>query len=188
MYWESLKQESPAAWSQEVYHPPRCSLCCLIGGYLHHPYGSTPYPISQIGEPPIGQMGVTPPPHWEEWVNTPPPRRCEQTGNITFRHPSDVNCSKSCSDFFSLYRWKVLTRGFFDTKWQCGDKGKSTRLRISNRNSENLVSFLTVIYVAFYTQVHADVDDLGKGGHELSLTTGNAGGRLACGVIGICKA
>jgi len=31
--------------------------------------------------------------------------------------------------------------------------------------------------------VHADPDDLGKGGHELSSTTGNAGGRLACGEI-----
>ncbi|KFK24095.1 hypothetical protein AALP_AAs61343U000100, partial [Arabis alpina] len=29
--------------------------------------------------------------------------------------------------------------------------------------------------------VHADHDDLGKGGHELSLATGNAGGRIACG-------
>ncbi|CAL1285706.1 unnamed protein product [Larinioides sclopetarius] len=35
--------------------------------------------------------------------------------------------------------------------------------------------------------IHADPDDLGKGGHELSKTTGNAGGRLACGVIGLCK-
>ena len=31
--------------------------------------------------------------------------------------------------------------------------------------------------------VHAGVDDLGKGGHELSSTTGNAGGRVACGEI-----
>lgn len=35
--------------------------------------------------------------------------------------------------------------------------------------------------------VHADPDDLGQGGHELSKTTGNAGGRLACGVIGRAK-
>lgn len=33
--------------------------------------------------------------------------------------------------------------------------------------------------------VHADPDDLGKGGHELSKSTGNAGGRLACGVVGL---
>ncbi|CAH2060318.1 unnamed protein product [Thlaspi arvense] len=31
--------------------------------------------------------------------------------------------------------------------------------------------------------VHELKDDLGKGGHELSLTTGNAGGRLACGMV-----
>ncbi|XP_041019837.1 superoxide dismutase [Cu-Zn] 4A [Juglans microcarpa x Juglans regia] len=33
--------------------------------------------------------------------------------------------------------------------------------------------------------VHADIDDLGKGGHELSKSTGNAGGRVACGIIGL---
>ncbi|KAK1580800.1 hypothetical protein Q3G72_000233 [Acer saccharum] len=33
--------------------------------------------------------------------------------------------------------------------------------------------------------VHSDPDDLGKGGHELSKSTGNAGGRIACGVIGL---
>uniref|UniRef100_A0A6B2LPH7 Superoxide dismutase [Cu-Zn] n=1 Tax=Arcella intermedia TaxID=1963864 RepID=A0A6B2LPH7_9EUKA len=33
--------------------------------------------------------------------------------------------------------------------------------------------------------VHADEDDLGKGGHSDSLTTGHAGGRIACGIIGV---
>lgn len=36
-------------------------------------------------------------------------------------------------------------------------------------------------------QVHEDEDDLGRGGHEQSKITGNAGGRLACGVIGLTE-
>ncbi|XP_076357631.1 uncharacterized protein LOC143250653 [Tachypleus tridentatus] len=35
--------------------------------------------------------------------------------------------------------------------------------------------------------VHANQDDLGRGGHELSKTSGNAGGRVACGVISISQ-
>jgi Cu-Zn family superoxide dismutase len=33
--------------------------------------------------------------------------------------------------------------------------------------------------------ITANEDDLGRGGHELSLSTGNSGPRIAGGVIGI---
>lgn len=35
--------------------------------------------------------------------------------------------------------------------------------------------------------VHADRDDLGKGGVELSKTTGNSGARVGCCIIGLAK-
>ena len=35
--------------------------------------------------------------------------------------------------------------------------------------------------------IHKDIDDMGLGGHEDSKTTGHAGERIGCGVIGIMK-
>lgn len=50
------------------------------------------------------------------------------------------------------------------------------------------VKMYTILFTNLNTKVHADPDDLGKGGHELSKTTGNAGARVACAVIGLAKA
>lgn len=35
--------------------------------------------------------------------------------------------------------------------------------------------------------IHAGEDDLGKGGHELSLINGNAGNGVVAGVVGIAN-
>ncbi|XP_047338656.1 superoxide dismutase [Cu-Zn] 1-like [Impatiens glandulifera] len=62
-----------------------------------------------------------------------------------------------------------------------GDDGTATFTIIDNQiplTGDNSIVGRAIV-------VHADVDDLGRGGHELSKSTGNAGDRVACGVIGL---
>ncbi|KAL8639187.1 MAG: hypothetical protein Q9228_003750 [Teloschistes exilis] len=67
--------------------------------------------------------------------------------------------------------------GNFETDGQGNAKGSVTDKLVKLIGPESVLGRTIV--------VHAGTDDLGKGGHEQSKTTGNAGGRPACGVIGI---
>ena len=59
----------------------------------------------------------------------------------------------------------------------------------NNVHSNFLNEFLTIPHNSFYAIgrgviIHADEDDCGQGGQPDSLTTGHAGKRIACAVIG----
>ena len=63
---------------------------------------------------------------------------------------------------------------------EAGDDGKATMSMTDNL----LMLYGPNSIIGRSVVCHAGIDDLGEGGHELSSTTGNAGGRQACGVIG----
>jgi len=69
--------------------------------------------------------------------------------------------------------------GNFETDGQGNGKGSISDKYIKLIGPESVLGRTIV--------VHAGTDDLGKGGHEQSKITGNAGGRPACGVIGIAQ-
>lgn len=72
---------------------------------------------------------------------------------------------------------------------RCGVPGTTARLRGLRCFTSGIDSVTCgeLFPFSLFVQVHVDPDDLGLGGHELSLITGNAGGRVACGIIGIAK-
>ncbi|KAI4130666.1 MAG: hypothetical protein LQ338_001643 [Usnochroma carphineum] len=69
--------------------------------------------------------------------------------------------------------------GNYETDAQGNSKGSMTDDQIKLFGPESVLGRTLV--------VHAGTDDLGRGGHEQSKLTGNAGARPACGVIGIAS-
>ncbi|KAI9672569.1 MAG: Superoxide dismutase [Cu-Zn] [Alyxoria varia] len=78
-----------------------------------------------------------------------------------------------------------------DSERHVGDLGNFKTDGSGNANGsvkDNLIKLIGAESVIGRTVVvHAGTDDLGKGGNDESKKTGNAGGRPACGVIGIAQ-
>merc|ERR1712071_420160 len=103
----------------------------------------------------------------------------EQQGTESVQIKGEVTGLTAGHHGFHIHEFGDYSNGCMSA----GDSGvapvdiKDSMLQLSGENS---IIGRTVV-------VHADPDDMGKGGVTLSLTTGNAGARVACGIIGIAK-
>lgn len=113
-------------------------------------------------------------------------------GKHGFHIHTSGDLREGCSSLCSHFNPYNSTHGGRDDKIRhVGDLGNITanksgivkenfydnRIKLRGRN--NIIGRSVII--------HEDEDDLGKGGNTESLKTGNAGKRIACGVIGYSK-
>lgn len=98
-----------------------------------------------------------------------------------------VNCMGCGGHFNPLGR---NHGGRYDKESHAGDLGNIT----ANKDGVSRFRFVLRKKITLFGKhcifgrsivVHAEEDDLGKGGHHDSLTTGHSGGRVDCAVIGI---
>ncbi len=91
---------------------------------------------------------------------------CEHFNPFNKKHGCLESKNSHAGDLGNIYSKNNIAKGIIKTN------------KISlNYNKNNIIGRMVI--------VHEDEDDCGKGGNEESLKTGNAGKRLACGVIGI---
>ena len=96
-------------------------------------------------------------------------------------------CLSACSHYNPLHK---KHGGLHSTERHLGDLGNITS---KNKISKGSLLAKSISLnkkhpiVGRMLIIHEDKDDLGRGHDEESTKTGNAGKRLACGVIGLCS-
>jgi Cu-Zn family superoxide dismutase len=110
-------------------------------------------------------------------------------------HIHEFGNTKSCMDSGAHYNPHSKNHGYYKLDGDNRHAGDLINNITSDSNGivnvtfeDNLVNlFGPYSVVGRSVVIHFDTDDLGRGGHADSLTTGHAGGRMACFVIGIDK-
>ena len=99
------------------------------------------------------------------------------------------NLLEGCASLCSHFNPTKKTHGKLnDANSHAGDLGNIT-INSDGTLKKNMYSKILRLSGKFNiigrsVVIHAGVDDLGKGGNDESLKTGNAGKRIACGIIG----